>query len=418
MTQFNRTLRLIALFFLIAALLVPAALCEHSREELRDMWNELPPLVQGSLFAETPSLIPPYTPGALTDAALNDALQYAIFVRALAGLDDPISLSDQLNATAQSAALLLAVGGVLSHQPEQPEGFPDELFASGADGAAGGNLASFNWIAPDLLRRAIEGFLLDEDERNASVAGHRRWLLNPRMRHTGFGFARDRAGRSVAVMYVLDRSGDADYDMVRWPAPGAFPAELMTAGTPWSVSLNPARYDLSLSEPALMMEELTLGLRFAFDSPGEFQPDGAFFVLDEERHGDGPALLFRPVIEGGYRQNQRWRVTISGIVGADGEPVEPVVYTVEIASLTPIDAADVEIDDVAISVYVRDEIALVARVVPDWADDLSIAWSSDAPEIASVDENGVLTAHGTGAVTVTAAAVNGRRAEIVIEVGG
>ena len=60
------------------------------------------------------------------------------------------------------------------------------------------------------------------------------------------------------VKAALD-GASPDYDFIRWPAGGAFPAELMRHETPWSLSPNPAVCDLSLGEPRVLLEELTSG---------------------------------------------------------------------------------------------------------------------------------------------------------------
>ena len=50
---------------------------------------------------------------------------------------------------------------------------------------------------------------------------------------------------------------------------------------------------------------------------------------------------------------------------------------------------------------------LKATVAPKDAYDKTLVWTSSAPEIATVDENGVVTAHAAGEVTITAAARDG-----------
>ena len=50
---------------------------------------------------------------------------------------------------------------------------------------------------------------------------------------------------------------------------------------------------------------------------------------------------------------------------------------------------------------------LSAAVIPEWADDLSIAWSSGDERVATV-ENGLVTAVGAGACEIIATSVNGK----------
>ena len=50
---------------------------------------------------------------------------------------------------------------------------------------------------------------------------------------------------------------------------------------------------------------------------------------------------------------------------------------------------------------------LTATANPSTADDRRISWSSSAPDIASVDENGLVTAHKKGTAAITASAIDG-----------
>ena len=87
---------------------------------------------------------------------------------------------------------------------------------------------------------------------------------------------------------MLFRS-DAEWDRVCWPAPGAFPATLMHADLAWSIVLNPAKYDLAASNPAVMLTENLLSLAFRF-YPKTGGGDG-LCAVNVEGYGAGPCLL-------------------------------------------------------------------------------------------------------------------------------
>ena len=55
----------------------------------------------------------------------------------------------------------------------------------------------------------------------------------------------------------------------------------------------------------------------------------------------------------------------------------------------------------AISLKVDETATLVATVAPENATNKNVTWSSDAPSIASVDQNGKITAHAEGSATIT-----------------
>ncbi len=92
-----------------------------------------------------------------------------------------------------------------------------------------------------------------------------------------------------------------------------------------------------------------------------------------------------------------------------------ISYAVEMISLYPVDVASVEIEPREAKLRVGERLALMADIIPDWADDLSIAWSCSDESIARV-ENGEVLALAAGACEIYATAVNGRRDICRIEV--
>ncbi|MBR6220155.1 MAG: Ig-like domain-containing protein [Clostridia bacterium] len=229
------------------------------------------------------------------------------------------------------------------------------------------------------------------------------------MAATGFGLANSATGMSYVTMYAHDLGNPgAAWDSVPWPAPGAFPAELMHDHLAWSVTLNPDVYDLSAPDVEVTLSEEGGGLRFSF-RPAEGTGDG-FCALSLEGYGAGPCLIFRPDFTGtgftDYLQNQRWTVRVDGLKGHDGAE-RPMEYVVDMVSLTPQDAVNVEIMPLSARLYPGETLALSADVVPAWADDLSITWSSTDEAVATVDENGLATAVAPGVCEIVARGANG-----------
>lgn len=70
-------------------------------------------------------------------------------------------------------------------------------------------------------------------------------------------------------------------------------------------------------------------------------------------------------------------------------------------------ATGITISDTEITLTNKESCQLTATVTPDSAADKSVNWSSDNEEVASVDENGKITALSTGNATVTATAADG-----------
>ena len=393
---------------LTASLLMGAGLA-MDRDALRAAWREqAEPRSDESPYAERPDP-ENFTLGSLTEAAQADALALTNFIRSLAGLA-PVSLDPLYNLRAQAGALVLAANDALTHTPEQPAGMEDGLFEVGYAGTSMGNIAKFNWMRPSILIDGVTYFARDDGDINLGGLGHRRWLLNPYMRSTGFGLANAATGNSYVAMYAVDMdNANVEWDCVTWPAGGAFPVELMRAELPWSISLNPEIYDIANSEPVLTLTEEISGAAFRFDF-SEGGGDG-FCLLSTDNYGAGPCLIFRPELSAAgideYVQNQIWTVELTGLRGMDGAARE-LRYTCEMASVYPQDVANVELDTIEASLAPGETLRLSAAVIPAYADDLTVVWRSSDEDVATVDETGLVTAVASGTCEITAESVNGR----------
>ena len=391
-------------FFLLLALLLalPSPAPAHTREEVRGAWQAVGDRQEGSPYAGMPVLHAPYEAGGLTPEACGDALNTLNFIRWLAGLQ-PVEESVIYDYQCQHAAALLATLDYADHNAPMPADMDKNFYDSAHLGTASGNIARFNWMGDAILREAVTYFARDDGEANLGALGHRRWVLNPRMADTGFGLAGSETGMSYVVMYAHDLGKpDAEWDRVSWPAPGAFPAELMHDHLAWSLSLNPEVYDLAASAPSVTLTEPALGLSFAF-RPASGEGDG-FCAVNMEGYGSGGCIIFRPDFEGtdfaDYQQNQRWTVRVEGLTTPEGG--EAVIeYTTEMIALTAQDAVNVEISPLSATLRPGETLRLSAAVVPAYADDLSVRWASSDGAVATVDADGVVTAVAPGDCEIT-----------------
>ena len=69
-----------------------------------------------------------------------------------------------------------------------------------------------------------------------------------------------------------------------------------------------------------------------------------------------------------------------------------------------VDVAGVTIDPSSKMLAVGESITLTATVSPDNATNKSVTWSSDKTDVATVDENGNVSANSVGTATITATA--------------
>ena len=79
--------------------------------------------------------------------------------------------------------------------------------------------------------------------------------------------------------------------------------------------------------------------------------------------------------------------------------------------------AEVKLDKSEATLTAKDAtLALNVTVLPEYALDKTVTWSTSNAEVATVDENGVVTALANGVVTITATAFDGAKAECVVTV--
>ena len=69
----------------------------------------------------------------------------------------------------------------------------------------------------------------------------------------------------------------------------------------------------------------------------------------------------------------------------------------------------VTVSPTSVSLKVDETASLKATVEPAEATDKTVSWSSSAPEIASVDDNGTITAHAEGSATITVTTTDGKK---------
>ena len=77
------------------------------------------------------------------------------------------------------------------------------------------------------------------------------------------------------------------------------------------------------------------------------------------------------------------------------------------ASYDPYAVSSVRLDQTTRTVYVGDSFPLKAIVGPDTARDKSVLWTTSDPEVAAVDQEGLVTAVGPGSAVITATTMDG-----------
>ena len=281
----------------------------------------------------------PYYAGSVKSSVLYNALEELNYIRWLAGVPNNVTLDSELTSRAQHGAVLLDAINTLTHTPGRPSDMSTSFYELGYNATTHGNIAvsqmynSSNVWGNITLSYSTKLYMDDSDANNISALGHRRWLMNPRMKRTGFGIS---TRRGYAVTYVneefdnpsklLDEAEYARYlEWLKWPISDEYitwptakhnhPLTYFSAETAWSVTLN--RNVFATASTAGVIVTLTRqrdGRTWTFSASGY---DGYFNVAENNVAYD-QCIIFRPNGVDSYNDGEIWSVYISGLPRQDG----------------------------------------------------------------------------------------------------
>ena len=292
----------------------------HTQDEIRNYIKESGAKITDTVsFQENPVTEAPFSLGRLSDETLDSAVRMLNQIRYIAGIPYDVVLDEAYNEKAQAASLVNYVNGKMTHYPTKPEGMEDEMFALAESGAGSSNIACGSGTSWKLNYFLVMSWMEDGDPSNINKVGHRRWLLNPSMKKTGFGLVNGTKGTHSAV-YAFDGSfGETENYGVMWPAQN-MPTDYFNTEFPWSVSMGTS-VDASAVQVKLTRNSDGKVWNFSGSSA-----DGAFYV-NNDNYGQKGCIIFRPDDVGTYESGDSYRVEITGLSGGD------VSYTVNFFSL-------------------------------------------------------------------------------------
>lgn len=286
------------------------------------------PLLSNSVvtYDIVPSTKKPFSAGKVTAKYLYDGLNSVNIVRYIAGIPSNIVLDDEYNEYAQAGAVINAANKKLEHTPQKPAGMDENLYDTGYTGTSQGNLVQGYSLISDTV---ISGYMDDGDPSNIAIVGHRRWVLNPCMQSTGFGFTPSK----YSTMYVQDNANgfiEDKYSVTAWPAQNT-PIEYFCSDYPFTLSLSDDFDTLSRNKVKIRMTRLSDGRVFNFNSQTSSKENSKeYFNVDNNRCGQPHCIIWRPDVTG-YKNGDVFSVEISGIT--KGGANYPVSYNVSFFSL-------------------------------------------------------------------------------------
>ena len=281
----------------------------------------------------------PYRAGTVKPEILAESLAEVNYARQLAGVPANVTLNDEYTRRAQMGAVLLDAVDTLTHTPSKPSDMPQDFYEAAYDATSHGNIAYSKIIQGSRtrgnldLRDTTKRYMEDTDGKNVGALGHRRWLLNPRLKQVGFGIS-TRKGYSVTYVIEefhikkkrLSRAEYAEYlDWLKWPIADEFiswpsskhphPLSWFEAKTAWSVTLNRNVFEpCDPDNVSVIMTRLSDGRVWKFGKAG----DDGYFVVAPDSVAYDECLIFCPDDIKSYGNGEYWRVDVSGLTRTDG----------------------------------------------------------------------------------------------------
>ena len=288
----------------------------HSQKEIKDYLKSKKVNIDAeTTYSKKASDVKPYQAGTISESSQKSALNTMNAIRYIAGID-AVGLDSSYTKMEQAAALVNSANGTLSHFPSKPAGMDDRLYQLGASGASSGNLSYASWKC-GLGYHLVKAWMNDGDDYNIDRVGHRRWILNPPMEKTGFGWVYGSHG-TYAAMYAFDNWYEpTDYYGVAWPAQN-MPVEFFGSSYPWSISMGK---DVDKSAVKVTLIRQSDQKKWAFS---EKKADG-YFNVENSNYGQKGCIIFRPE-NLSYQPGDTFEVKITGLD-------QKVSYTVKFFSV-------------------------------------------------------------------------------------
>lgn len=283
----------------------------RSRADISSRWFASKPTSDGSPYITQPSWQIPYAAGAITAQYQEDALNMVNYMRYLAGLPDDVVINDEWIELTQHGAVLLKAYGYLSHTPPKPADMPDDFYKFAYKACSSNNIAYGyskvgSVIYPLSAADSVKMYMNDLDI-SEKVVGHRRWILNPAMKQTAFGWC-----ESFSTMYAFDKSRNPQvgFDSIAWPPTGQFPLQLCPSKLPWSITLNSKLFTPTGQETVTMTR---LGDNKTWEFSANAIPVDGMFTVDLKNYGVPYCIVFRPETSLQYASEDTFKITVSGL---------------------------------------------------------------------------------------------------------
>lgn len=282
-------------------------LSSPTQQQIKDMYEQNPFVTtKKAEYIDDYLITSPYKMGKISDKTQNEALNALNFCRYIAGLPADVQLKDEYIEKAQAGSLVNAANNVLSHTPVKPTGMSDALYNLGYAGTSHSNIA-YGYANP---AATVIGYMEDSDPGNIAQVGHRRWILNPKMKYSGFGCV-----DKYSAMYAFDtaRTDNFTGDYISWPGKN-MPYELYDTGYAanyaFSVTLGNGYDTPVLSKVNVRVTSSKLGKSWNIDSACR-DTSGVYMNVENSNYGTPKCIIFS--VGEKFPENDVVSVSVSGI---------------------------------------------------------------------------------------------------------
>lgn len=275
------------------------------------------------------------------------------------------------------------------------------------------------------LNDHTKAYLADYGSGNKQV-GHRSWLLSHEIEKIGFGYAPAENPTSTTqanyynAMYIFDETNKTipKETITTWPSEGVFPIDLMKnedrpeESLRWSAHLDTRGYQVS-DETTVKITNKETKETWSFSKNSS---EGAF-LISPNKAGGHTNIMFQPGTESKpftYDVGDIFSVQIEGITGAANS------YTYDVRLFDILERLpDIEIDSIALStdkidLKIGETASINATILPEEATDKSLSWSTSDESVATVDQEGKVTAISEGSVTISSHSLYGNATQSLI----
>ena len=364
----------------------------------------------GTYFDKEPDYELPLDSGKINIACLEGAVGYLNTIRIGAGLDR-LEHSETLSAGAQCKAILTHYIGMNDipnpdpHFPPQPDGVPDEFYSKAQMG--GGE----NLYTGDIIGSITNA--LHDGYGDPVTCGHRYNLLDPNYIEVGLGSTQPMSV-SYGTQGVHKFTGyrNSDVEMVGWPSKGIMIKEALSgSGNNFTAKFYKG-YKVT-EDTQVEFTCLNTGNSISFTKDDEFNSVHQFYITPDYNmvtyYDGGISLVVGNV----------YLITVKNVVNTETGEITDYsyrsVYETAYGSGADEDTS-VKLSTDSVTIPNGRTLKVKATVSPADSSNKMVWWSSSDSSVATVNENGYITAVGNGTAVVTARTDSGGVAYVAVTV--